>query len=82
MGGKVMVKIVFVTTHTGVVFTVPSKEIAQKTIREFEDVLSRVTKEQDQLLWGEDLEGNKVSMIRCSQVLGFYILEEEESWKR
>lgn len=77
-----MCKIIFVLQFNHVVFACKDEEIAKKTIKEFELLLSQVTKDQDKVLWGVNEDGGKLNMVRCSQVLGFYIADTEESWKR
>lgn len=78
-----MIQIMFVTVSNHVPFLAKDRTFANKTIFDFLDLMKRVTKEEDQLLFAEDKDG-KIAMVRVSQVVGFYTKEftEDESTKK
>jgi len=77
-----MVHIVFVTQANKIYFSCRDKEAVHRTIRDFEDCAKRVTKEMDQILWADDSDKNHMAMVRVSQVIGYYVLEPDESYEK
>lgn len=66
-----------------VFFKAESREVCHEHVRKYLKALEGMKDStREAFLYGDDDEGNHVAMVRCSQVVGFMIIEEEEAWKR
>ena len=70
-----MQKIFFVTVANHVCFTVPTREAMNQVIKHFLALQAEVTATEDRVLFGRDAQDQPVSMVKVSQVIGFYAQE-------
>ena len=70
-----MVQIMFVTQLNFIPVFCSDNEKANMIIKNFTESFNQVTKDQDKVFWLNNENNTPIAMIRCSQVVGFYMRE-------